>query len=251
MSKYIEMRRGPQETKTVLLDSADIKPIYYPLLLVLRSHLLTFPPYFFISFNYLHSLYSSTDFSALHPLDSFYSGKQQRVDRIYYLIQTVLPVDKKKKSLIDSSAWEKRFCRNEDGFFQNLFLRHNYLLRFLCFVRPQNLLTRKLFPSASFFQSNFFTLLTTLTLVTYSILLSFTILTFSLFESLDFLYFLDFLLPFPLFLTSNTSYDFFILFSSYSPLTYSCSFFSHYSFYSFGILSPLSPHSLLRLLVLR
>jgi hypothetical protein len=52
-------------------------------------------------------------------------------------------------------------------------------------------------------------------------------------------------------LTSNTSYDFFILFSSYSPLTYSCSFFSHYSFYSFGILSPLSPHSLLRLLVLR
>ena len=116
MSKHIEMRRGPQETKTVLFDSADIKPIYYPLLLVLRSHLLTFRPYFFISFNYLHSLYSSTDFNALHPLDSFYSGKQQRVDRIYYLIQTVLPVDKKKKSLVDSSAWEKSFCRNEDGF---------------------------------------------------------------------------------------------------------------------------------------
>ena len=66
-----------------------------------------FPPYFFIAFNYLHSLYSYTDFNALHPLDLFYSGKQQRVDRIYYLIQTVLPVDKKKKSFVDSSAWEK------------------------------------------------------------------------------------------------------------------------------------------------
>ena len=43
MSKHIDMRRGPQETKTVLFDLADIKPIYYPVLLVLRSHLLT-PP---------------------------------------------------------------------------------------------------------------------------------------------------------------------------------------------------------------
>ncbi len=108
MSKHIEMRRGPQETKTVLFDSADIKPIYYPLLSVLRSHLLTFPPYFFISFNYLHSLYSSTDFNALQPLDSFYSEKQQRIDRIYYLIQTVLPVDKNKRNLWSIVQLEKK-----------------------------------------------------------------------------------------------------------------------------------------------
>ena len=66
MSKHTEMRRGPQETKTVLFDSADIKSIYYPLLLVLRSHLLTPPP---TSPSPLTIFTLFTHFNALHPLD--------------------------------------------------------------------------------------------------------------------------------------------------------------------------------------
>jgi uncharacterized membrane protein (DUF485 family) len=50
-----------------------------------------FWPYFFISSSYL---YSSINLNDLHRLDSFYSGKQSRVDWIYYLIQTLLPMGK-------------------------------------------------------------------------------------------------------------------------------------------------------------
>ena len=65
MSEHIEMRIGPQETKTVLFDLTDINASN---IRFFESFEPLFSWYFFISFYYL---YSSTDFNALHHLDSF------------------------------------------------------------------------------------------------------------------------------------------------------------------------------------
>ena len=91
MSEHIEMRIGTQETKGVLFDLTDI---YASIIHFFEFFEPLFSPYFFISFYYLHS---STDFNVLHHLDSFYSGDQQGDDRLYYLIQMVLPMDKIRK----------------------------------------------------------------------------------------------------------------------------------------------------------
>lgn len=105
-------------------------------------------------------------------------------------------------------------------FSQAFFRRHNYFRGFCIFFGRRICWSELCVSQPWFFQSNFSSPLTILAMVIYSILLSFTNFIFTIIESLDFLYFIDFLLPTPLFLTPSNPYKFFSLFSFHTPLTH-------------------------------